>query len=110
MRRTYSYSRQTVAAAELLGLQIAQGRRERRLTAAELAERAGISVLTLRKAERGDPTVALGTMFELAGLAGVVLFTPDAAELAARTAHERDRLRLLPARIREPAGPVEDDF
>ena len=42
----------------VLGLRIAEGRRERRWTQAELCERAGISKATLRNAEHGEPTVA----------------------------------------------------
>lgn len=110
MKRTYAYSRQTRAAAQLLGVQIAQGRRNRRWTASELAERAGVSALTLRKAERGEPTIALGTMLELASLVGVPLFTQDAGELPSLVLRERDRLALLPARVRPPTEPVKDDF
>lgn len=48
-------------AARLLGRQVAAARRRRRWTAARLAEQANISPVTLRKVERGDPGVALGT-------------------------------------------------
>jgi hypothetical protein len=43
-RRTFS--RQTLDAAEVLGQQVAQARRERRLTLEELAERAGVTPFT----------------------------------------------------------------
>ena len=68
----------TSEAARLLGRRVSLARRERRWTLAELAERVGVSVVTIRKVERGDPTVALGTAFEAAVIAGVVLFHRDA--------------------------------
>jgi transcriptional regulator with XRE-family HTH domain len=110
MKRTRSYAPNTVAATQLLGVEIAQARRARRWTVTELAERAGISVITLRNAERGVPTVAIGTMFELATLVGIALFGVDASQLPALLERGRDRLAVLPARVREPAGPVHDDF
>ena len=41
------------------GLNVA--RRRRGLTAAMVAERAGVGLQTYRRVERGDPTVAMGT-------------------------------------------------
>lgn len=110
MRRPHTYSPQTVDAAKILGLEVARARRERRWTVANLADRAGISGFTLRKVERGDPSVALGTAFEVATLLGVKLFGAGPAELSALVDRGRDRLALLPARIREPAGEIHDDF
>jgi transcriptional regulator with XRE-family HTH domain len=110
MPRRHTYSRQTVDAARTLGLSIARARRERRWTLTDLAERAGISPITLRKVERGDPTVALGTAFELATLLGVSLFGADADELSSLVAWSRDKLALLPERVRQPATAVHDDF
>ena len=112
MKREYSYSSQALATVETLGLEIARGRRERRWTLAELAERAAISVVTLRQVERGSPTVAIGTVFELATLVGLPLFgADDRAQSIELRDRAQDRLRLLPARIREPSmGPDDDDF
>lgn len=106
----HTHSPQTVAAAQLLGLEIARARRERRWTAVELAERVGISPITLRNVERGNPSVALGTVFELATLLGIELFGAAPAELSSLVSRGRDRLALLPARVREPADPVNDNF
>ena len=110
MRRTHTYSRQTERAAALLGAQIANARRERRWTAQDLAERAAISVSTLRNAERGEPTVAVGVMFELATLLGVPLFAEDRAQVGDLLEVERRRAALLPQRVRAAAGLIDDDF
>jgi transcriptional regulator with XRE-family HTH domain len=111
MPQVHPLSRQTRAAAALLGMQIASGRRERRWQLAELAERAGVSVPTARKAERGDPSVSLGTALELATLVGVRLFGVDDDEIGRQLNERRDRLALLPARIRRrPSDEVSNDF
>jgi transcriptional regulator with XRE-family HTH domain len=110
MRKPHTFHPQTIAAAQLLGLEVARVRRERRWTANELAERAGISPVTLRKIERGEPTVELGSAFEVATLLGIVLFASDRKELSTLVEHARTRLALLPARVRESAGRDHDAF
>jgi transcriptional regulator with XRE-family HTH domain len=110
MRHTHTYSPQTLDAAKVLGLDIAAARRELRWTAVDLAERAGISTITLRRVERGDPTVALGTAFELATLLGVRLFVVDQSELPRLIERGKGRLALLPSRVRERDIEVFDDF
>lgn len=110
MRRAHTYSPQTLDAARVLGLEIARARRERRWTLSELAERAGVSPLTLRNVERGAPTVAIGIVFELATVLGINLFGAAPAQLPELVARGRDRLALLPARVRQPSEPVNDDF
>jgi DNA-binding XRE family transcriptional regulator len=74
----------------------------------DLAERIGVSDTTVRKVERGDPTVALGTALEAATLVGVELQGgPE------RQAQERRRLTetlaLLPAAAR-PLRNVDEEF
>ncbi len=103
-------SRPAAEAAQLLGAQIAQARRERRWTLAELAERAGVSQPTVRKVERGDPSVSIGIAFEIATLVGVPLFTPDPAELSTMVDRAKDRLALMPQRVRPLSPEVHDDF
>ena len=78
------------------------------MTQPELAERAGISLGTLRSVERGSLTVAVGIVFELAHLVGVDLFG-DPAALPALRSQANGRLRLLPSRIRA-RGQVDDNF
>jgi transcriptional regulator with XRE-family HTH domain len=110
MRRTHPYSPQTIDAVRVLGLEVAHARRARRWTEAQLAERVGISAVTLRNIERGAPTVGIGTVFEAATILGISLFGADRDGLRSMVERSRDRLALLPARVREPIGPVRDDF
>ncbi len=110
MKRTRSYSPYTLDAGRLLGARIAQGRRDRRWTQSELAERTGISKPTLARIERGDPTVGVGVMFEAAALVGVPLFHQDRSRLTADVDAARERLALLPQQVRRDRRPVKDDF
>jgi hypothetical protein len=54
--------------------------------------------------------VAIGIVFEVATLLGIQLFGADRNELAALVGRGQERLALLPARIREPQGPLDEDF
>lgn len=110
MRGNTTYTPQTLDAAAVLGLEIARARRARRMTAVELAERAGVSRLTVHAAETGRPTVAIGTVFELATLVGVPLFGANGAGMRDLVDRGRDRLALMPSRVRQPTTPVDDDF
>lgn len=110
MRRPHSYLPQTVDAVRVLGLQIAQARRERHMTAHEICERSQISAVTLRNVERGSLTVAIGIYFEVAILVGIDLYEVEPNALPALVARGQDRLNLLPSRVRESKGRVPDDF
>jgi transcriptional regulator with XRE-family HTH domain len=103
-----TYSRYTLEAIQLLGEQISIGRRRRRWSQAELAERAGISIRTLNRIEHGDPRVSLGTAFELATLTGVALFQTDKDRLSLDLDRTRAQSTVL-GRVR-PTGEVDDDF
>ncbi len=114
MKRPRTHSPSSIAAVEILGLEIARARRARRQTLDDLAQRAGVSRPTLHSIEHGSPSVAIGTVFEVATLLGIPLFgTGDRGELSELRNRGRDRLALLPARVREPlesdAAP-DDDF
>jgi transcriptional regulator with XRE-family HTH domain len=104
-----NHSPRTVEATRLLGTQVRIGRLERRWTAQELADRIGISVVTLRKIERGDPSVALGSAFEAATLTGVPLFHEERPPLSSRLRRAEDKLAVLPSRARKPRE-VDDAF
>jgi transcriptional regulator with XRE-family HTH domain len=110
VRRSHTYSPQALDAVRVLGLRIAEGRRQRRWTQAALCERAGVSRVTLRNAERGEPTVAIGVVFELATLVGVELYGLPSGELRGLVARESDRLALLPAHVYPRRVNVDDDF
>jgi transcriptional regulator with XRE-family HTH domain len=105
-----TYSRHTREAVTLLGKLIRLARKERGLSAAELAERTGISRGTLQRIEKGDPKVEIGTMFEAATLVGVNLFDADDGRLSGKIARADDKLALMPKAIHKPARAAKDDF
>lgn len=109
MKKAHTYSPRTLEAAQLLGARIRLARRERRWTLQELAERVGVTAVTMRKVERGDPSVSLGVAFEATALVGVPLFAQDRSRLSLEAARVADRLAVLPKIVRKPAE-VDDDF
>ena len=70
-------SRHARAALTLMGQSIREARISRAMTAAELAERAGMSRALLQRIERGDAGCSIGAVFEAAVICGVPLFEPD---------------------------------
>lgn len=110
MRKARTYSRYTAEAIRLLGQQIKLGRKQRRWSESELAERAGIARATLQKIEKGDPTGTIGLVFEVATLVGIQLFDADLAELARHRATAGAMLSLLPKHTHAPKREPDDDF
>lgn len=110
MAKERVYSRYTRDAATLLAKQIQLGRKQRKWTEHELADRAGISRATLQKIEKGDLRVAIGLVFEVATLVGVALFEAERDSLAVQIARTDDKLALLPSAVRKARKPVDDAF
>jgi len=109
MKRTRAYSSVTVEAARLLGARVRLARRERRWTLQELADRVGVTHVTMRKVERGDLSVGLGVAFEAAAVVGVPLFHEDRSRRSLDARRVDDRLAVLPQLVRKPVE-VDDDF
>lgn len=110
MTKGRTYSRYAREAGDLLGKQIRLGRKQRRWTESELAERAGISRATLQKIEKGDLSVAIGLVFEVAALVGAKLFDEERSSLATHLDRTNDKLALLPSAVRKRNKAVDDDF
>jgi transcriptional regulator with XRE-family HTH domain len=109
-KRIHTYPKPVLHAAELLGAQVREARLQRRWSVRELAERAGISTGTLHKVERGDPSVLLGTAFDVATLVGVSLYHDDRSRLADEALRSRSRLALLPRAVRPRASDLDNEF
>lgn len=110
MRVERRYLPGATAAVAALGSMVAAGRRERGWTATEFAERLGTSVQTLRRLEKGSPTVAVGLIFEAALLCGVELFSTPSDQLDRLAREARLRVALLPERVRSTSVSIDDDF
>lgn len=107
-RRTYSHY--AGEAAELLGLIIRSARVERELTAADVAERAGISRGLMHRIEKGEMGTSIGAVFEVAAIVGVRLFEADRTTMTRHLSMEREKLTLLPQSVRRGTTKVHDDF
>ena len=105
-----AYSPHTLEAVALLGQMIRLARIERKITAGELAARAGISRDLLQRIERGNPGCAIGAVFEAAVITGVKLFEAGRPDMADQLAATRGRLALLPSAARKSRKAVRDDF
>lgn len=102
-------SRYAEEALRLFGTLIRTARIERRMTAEELAERAGVSRGLIHRLESGHPGSSLGVAFEVAAILGISLFEADGA--LTTTLDQADlRLRLLPKAVRTSTREVRDDF
>lgn len=110
MAKQRIYSEYAKDAAILMGQLIKLGRKERKWSEQNLADRAGITRATLQKIEKGEMSCAVGSVFELATLVGVQLFEQDGVPLAKHIEHTRDKIALLPKRVVKPNKAVRDDF
>ena len=104
------YSRYSREAVTLLGGLIRAARKERKLTAQEVADRAGISRGLLQRIEKGTPKCEIGAFFEVATIVGVKLFDANETTLTKRLHQTEDKLALLPKSIRKKTRAVRDDF
>jgi len=110
MARTRTFSTYVSEATRLMGRQVKLGRKQRKWTESELAERAGISRATLQKIEKGDMACAIGLVFEAAALVGVDLFEADTSPLHRQMERVNDKIALLPKSIHKSKRAIDDDF
>lgn len=110
MKKARAYSRYSIDAAILLGKQIQLGRKQRKWTESELAERAGISRSTVQKIEKGDMSCEIGLVFETATLVGIKLFASEVTSLSAQIKNTDEKIALLPKSIHKQKKEVDDAF
>jgi ribosome-binding protein aMBF1 (putative translation factor) len=110
MTQARPFSKNTIEAVKLLGKQIQLGRKQRRWSEAELAERAKIARSTLQRIEKGDMACKVGLVFEVATIVGIKLFDADRESLKGRIHEVDERIALLPKHIHPNRKPVDDDF
>ncbi len=106
-RASSRYSRDAVV---LLGQMIRLGRKTRKLTIAELAERADVSRGLIQRIERGNQGCSIGTVFEVATIVGIRLFDADQPNLTTSIDSVRQTLTLVPQSARRSRKAIKDDF
>lgn len=107
---TRAHSRYSREAVVLLGGLIRAARKERKMTALEVASRAGISRGLVQRIEKGDLNCAIGAAFEAAAIVGINLFNSESHSLAGHIRQVEDKLTLLPQSIRKKSKVVADEF
>ena len=105
-----AYSQYCQDAVRLLGYLIQTTRKEKKMTTTELAERAGISRGTLYKIEQGNMTSELGIVFEVAMILGIQLFEMPPRQLQTEIDTLKNKLTLIPKRIRKTPESFDDNF
>ena len=103
-------ARYTLEALKLLSGRIKTARITSDTTTTLLAERADISRDLLRRIENGDPSCAIGVVFEIAYLLGVPLFNNDISVIKERNTHIANQLTLLPTKVKAKKMEIDDDF
>ncbi|MGD9007302.1 MAG: helix-turn-helix domain-containing protein [Desulfobacteraceae bacterium] len=97
-----------------LGMLIASGRKERRFTQAELANRVGVGRMTIVRMERGAPEVAIGYYLTAAWILGLpVLSWSDFAgsRMDSSVSAFLEKLGYhLPERVRPKKDDIDNDF
>lgn len=97
-----------------LGRLIAAARKERHLSQAGLAQRAGVGRMTIARMERGIPEIAIGYYVTAAWVLGLPLFSwSDFARTRKDTtiADIIERYgRQLPVRVRNKREDIDNDF
>lgn len=105
-----SYSRYTEDALTLLAKLIRASRLEKKMSAQEVADRAGISRGMLSRIEKADPKCEIGATFEVARIVGVTLFEAEPSRLSMQVRQIEEKLALLPKSARKSSKEVIDDF
>jgi transcriptional regulator with XRE-family HTH domain len=109
-KKSRPHSHYAEDAAVLLGQLIRKARIDRKMTAEELAARAGLSRGLLRRIENGDLGCTLGAVFEAAAIAGVRLFDADESALTSAIESNTAMMTLMPKSVRASRVKLDDDF
>lgn len=80
------------------------------MTAAQVAERVGISRGLVHRLESGAPGVSMGAAFEVAGVVGLRLFDLDEPGIFSRLTNARSMDVLLPRSVRRNLPKIDDNF
>lgn len=95
---------------QTFGQMIKVARLERKLSQQALAERTGVTRQTIILIEKGNPKVAIGTVFEVASIVGIPLLAESRQELQQLSTTVGHLASLLPVRSEKPTIELDDDF
>jgi len=97
-------------AIKLLMASIRAERKKKAMTEQELADRIGASRDFVYRMEKGDPSCAIGSVFEAAHVVGLQLFDMGPSRLSSELRRMEEHLTLLPKAIHKKTKVIDDDF
>lgn len=109
-KRIIQLSTHSRRSLKTLAAMIAAARKERNMSQEELAQRLGVSRVTVRAIENGSASVAVGTVFEAAVTVGIPLLAEDSRDLERVATSIAAITSVLPERARRKPKPADDDF
>jgi transcriptional regulator with XRE-family HTH domain len=109
-KNTKLLSRHTTIVLETLGMMIKAARIERHISQVDLAERVGVSRYTISLLEKGNPNVAIGTVFEAATIVGIPLMGNDPRQLTKLSQAIANLVEILPSKGFSKKVELDDDF
>jgi DNA-binding XRE family transcriptional regulator len=109
-KSTIALSTHTTILLETLGAMIKAARIERHMSQAELGERVGVSRYTISFLEKGNPNVAIGTVFEAATVVGIPLMGNDPRQLTKVSQSNANLVQILPSKGVNKKVELDDDF
>jgi DNA-binding XRE family transcriptional regulator len=92
-------------ALKKLGKDIKEARIRRCITISMMAERAGVTAITIAKVEKGDPSVSLGICATVIFILGMIDKLGDLLDLSSDVIGRQLAEEQLPKRVRLPKKP-----
>ncbi|MFV1984590.1 MAG: helix-turn-helix transcriptional regulator [Thiohalomonadales bacterium] len=103
-------SKQTQLVLKTLGAMIKAARLEQAYSQSDLAHRLGVSRYTVMALEKGDASVAIGTMFEACTIIGIPLLAENTTKLLNLSNTVANFACVLPERTRATLTELDDNF
>jgi DNA-binding XRE family transcriptional regulator len=103
-------SKHTTIVLKNLGSLIKAARIERHMSQVDLGERVGVSRYTISTLENGDPSVAIGTVFEAATIVGLPLMGDDPRQLTKLSQAIANLVQILPSKGVTQKVELDDNF
>ncbi len=103
-------SKHTRLALKTLGAMIKAARLEQAFSQADLAHRLNVSRYTVMAIEKGDSSVAIGTLFEACTIIGIPLLAENTNRLLNLSTTVANFASVLPERSRTAITELDDNF
>lgn len=110
MKHRPPQSRYTRNALKLFGMAVRERRLAQKMTAAELADRVGVSRGLIQRLEKGEAGTAIGVAFEAATIVGLRLFDAQPSTMSEHITSLARVLTLMPKSARRSKAEIDDDF